>query len=210
MAEIVKLVNPDIANYLKALNTVMQDEYGIRYIEVMKDLHDDNETWKSGFENGVSPQELARNIALQSGFMSVKAAEEVVGQQMARSGYDNIDKAREIASSHASKHNAYQAALLSFASTTPGWSRGLDGRVFQSYADGVAELKAEFRSDSNLWGYVVEVKEGATLRDDGAKLISDGNQVARLQGWDLGQTANRFVEYLEMNIDSEYSAPKFA
>jgi hypothetical protein len=157
--------------YQRDINSLMQQRYGVTYSEVRADLHDDNQHIKSSFDNGVSAVDIAQDIGYQSGFKSVD------------------EKGVE----YAAEYNRRKAALLQFASEENDFLRGNEGTLFMPYEGGVVTLTPVHKSDSNLWAFRAEIRDGAVLNPSMLEISNEGIVRDSFEGWDI-EVVNDWVQ----------------
>lgn len=149
-------VNPELASYMKEVNTVMMDQCGVSYSEIYPDLTGDLSAMRSSFEAGVPSLGFAKGMIENGGLVPVSAY-----------GAD----AKQI--------NSRRLALQNFSDEHPEWLKGAGGSVVKAHDDGTAYIIGPMKSQRGAWGFGVEMVEVATSELDTAGRVKFADNAPR-------------------------------
>lgn len=147
-------VNPEKAEYMKAVNGSMAATFGVGFSEVFKDIDPNLAVMSKALSDGTYADDCADQIGKSFGF--VKAEGEI-----------SLDVARS--------RNIRSAALANFARESEGWSVGGDGAIYKADGDGVFKVEA-VTARSGAWGFGTLFSHGADVTVDatGRAIVSGG------------------------------------
>lgn len=139
-------VDSAASSYLKSVEAIMSQRYGLSYSEVYEDLHGSMSRLKADCAAGTAVAEFVGQVAAEAGF--VAAGDGV-----------SVANARE--------YNKRAAALICFARENSSWQIGEDG-IYSDAKAGVVRVHPQFDAERSRWEFGFSVAEGDTLHGAGA------------------------------------------
>lgn len=179
----IQIVDPNLSEYMKAVNIAMREQAGVHYLFIRTSLHNDpNDALRSYMDRGVDPVDAVTDMMEAHGLKSVSVMPSAAS---------------------AEAYNKVQAAISEFIASSNSWHRSADGRVFSEFDGGVAFIrpvpytKKQSPNEPDNFGFGIEVREGASI-DYYTSTVSDmGTVTERFAGWDLSRPRDQFADYIE-------------
>ncbi len=172
-------VNPEKAEYMKAVNGSMSVLFGVGFSEVYKDIDPDLSLMSQALEAGTFADDWAEQLGASFGF--VKSSDEIT-----------LDDARA--------RNVRSAALVSMAREDAGWSIGGDGAIYKEADDGVLKIEAVAVKSGvgKAWGFRADYASGAEMQiDNGRVKVSFGAFERVGSGIDICDALAKYENRLE-------------
>lgn len=172
-------VNPEKAEYMKAVNVNMADLFGVGFSEVYKDIDPELSLMSRALESGTFANAWAEQIGASFGFVKV-------------GGDVTFEDARA--------RNVRSAALVTLARDEAGWSVGGDGAIYKEADDGVLKIEAVAVKSgvSKAWGFKADYASGAVIEIDNGRVKISSGEFERLgSGIDISDAIAKYENRLE-------------
>lgn len=185
-----RLVDPDLAEYMKKVNVAMFEKAGVHYLAIRSSLHnDDLDAIRSYMDRAVEPVVAVSEIMDAHGLKSVTS---------------------KISADLAGAYNKVQAAISEYEASSDAWHRAADGRIYSQIDGGLALMypvryRKESPNEPENFGFGIEIRDGASIDFYSGAIANVGEDGEKFAGWDL----DRPLESMAKHIASREEANGF-
>lgn len=165
-----RVVDPELAAYLKDVNTEMFEQTGVHYLALREDLHGDGfDAVRSYMDRGVDASAAVDDFIRDHGLRRVED---------------------DFTAEQAAAYNRAKAAISAFVGSAGDWHRAGGGQVYRRLDDGVAFMfPVPYRKDSpneqEQCGFGIDYREGAVVNEYTHQVDVEGESVARMRRSDI-------------------------